>query len=86
MLSLTIREGEYVLIGDSVKVHFNRRKGKDLVLGVEAPKNIKITRSKVFTGELEKQAMEGNKEARELSTRIKDDHAELRRKITSRPA
>ena len=86
MLSLTIREGEYVMIGDSIKVHFNRKKGKDLVLGVEAPREVKITRSQAYEGETDKLAEQGDWDAIKLSHRLKQEHAERRQKIKGRTA
>jgi len=82
MLNVTIGQGEYVMIGDSIKVYFNRTKGKALSLGIEAPKDVKVLRRKVYEDGVEKMAGEGNQEAMVLSTRLKEEHAERLQKST----
>ena len=84
MLCVSIREGEYVMIGDSIKVHFNRTKSKDLILGIEAPREINISRSKAYEDGIERMAEEGNQEAQGLSMRLKEEHAERRQRYDSR--
>lgn len=48
MLSLTIKEGEKIWIGDKIQVGvYDIRNGR-VVLWIEAPKNITILRDKLF--------------------------------------
>ena len=86
MLCLSLSEGEYVMIGDSIKVHFNRTKGKDLVLGVEAPREVEIKRGNAYEHGLKKKAEDGNTEALKLSKRLEEEHAERRSRYPGRTA
>lgn len=55
MLKLSIRPGEYLMIGDNVKVIFTGGSGKNLHLLVDAPKEVSVVRSKAAekAGEIE---------------------------------
>ena len=66
------------LLGDNIKVHFNRSKGKDLVLGVEAPREMEIKRRGIYESELDKKAESGDVNAQQLSEQLKKEHAERR--------
>lgn len=46
MLNLSVRPGEYLIIGDNVKVIFTGGTGKNLHVMVDAPKEIPVVRSK----------------------------------------
>jgi len=84
MLCVSIGEGDYVLIGDNIKVHFNRTKGKDLVLGIEAPREVAIQRCQIYEKGLEQRAFDGNNEAKELAQKLKQEHAERRNRYDAR--
>jgi len=84
MLCVSIAEGDYVMIGDSVKVYFNRMKGKELILGVEAPREINIQRCQVYEKGLEQEADRGNLEAKLLSNQLKQEHTERRSRYDAR--
>ena len=47
MLMLTVREGDYITIGDDIKVYLMKGEWKS-VIGIEAPKNIPILRQTVY--------------------------------------
>ncbi|MCL2197571.1 MAG: carbon storage regulator [Defluviitaleaceae bacterium] len=52
MLQLSINEGEYIIIGDDIKVHFDHRVNRDTVdIAVEAPKETTVLRGKLFEKE-----------------------------------
>lgn len=53
MLVLGRKPGEYIVIGDSIKVKVVKSDNGDLRLAVEAPKDVKITRGEVFNQEKE---------------------------------
>ena len=57
MLMLTVRPGEYVTIGDDIKVCVQRGKFEQLMLGIEAPKDLLILRDKVIEREEARSAM-----------------------------
>ena len=54
MLVLGRKPGEYVLIGDNIKVKVVKSDKGDLRLAIEAPKEIRIVRGEVY--EFEKKA------------------------------
>lgn len=51
MLVLGRKPGEYVVIGDNIKVKVVKSETGDLRLAIEAPKDIKITRGEVWEEE-----------------------------------
>lgn len=48
MLVLGRKPGEYIVIGDNVKVKVVKSDNGDLRLAIEAPKDVKITRGEVW--------------------------------------
>lgn len=49
MLQLSINEGEYIIIGDDIKVHFDHKVNRDMVdIAVEAPKETMVLRGKLY--------------------------------------
>lgn len=48
MLVIGRKPGEYLMIGDNIKVKLIKSKDGDLRLAIEAPKEISITRGEVF--------------------------------------
>jgi carbon storage regulator CsrA len=58
MLIITLTDGEYITIGDSIKIKVVKTRGTDVRLGgIEAPPDMEILRSKL----LEKKQNEKNK-------------------------
>ena len=47
MLTLDVREGEYIYIGDNIRICLVKRQGPNNYIGIEAPRNVKILREKV---------------------------------------
>jgi carbon storage regulator len=48
MLILTRKLGESIAIGDDIKITFLDIKGKQLRIGIEAPKNISVHRGEIY--------------------------------------
>jgi len=48
MLVLGRKPGEYIVIGENIKVKVVKSENGDLRLAIEAPKNVKITRGEVW--------------------------------------
>jgi len=48
MLILTRKAGESITIGDDIKIHVIEIKGKQVRLGIEAPKKYSIHREEVY--------------------------------------
>ena len=47
MLVLTRKEQESLLIGDEIRIQIIRIEGDRVIVGIDAPKNIKILRSEI---------------------------------------
>ena len=81
MLIVTLHEGDYVMIGDSVRVHFDHKRGRDsLALGIEAPKDLMVLRGKLYEEGVAEKAAKGDLEAKLLSQRLQSEHKERRRR------
>lgn len=48
MLILTRKLGESITIGDEIKITFLEMAGKQLRIGIEAPKNVSVHRAEVY--------------------------------------
>ena len=48
MLVLTRKPGESIIIGDEIKIHIIEIKGKQVRLGIDAPKKFAIHREEVY--------------------------------------
>lgn len=48
MLVLGRKPGEYVVIGDNIKIKIVKSENGDLRLAIDAPKDVKITRGEVW--------------------------------------
>ena len=80
MLTLSLREGDYFMIGDNIKIVYNRSTGKDCVhINVEAPKNLRILRGQLFEAEIADRARSNDKEAQKIRDELLEMH-ELRDK------
>ena len=55
MLCVMLKEGEYFMLGDDIKVMFiEDSSSKEIKLGIEAPKSVRISRDKLYEEELRK--------------------------------
>lgn len=81
MLHLTLSKGEHVMIGDAIKLTYAKNDGKKVAtLKIEAPREVKITRGKVYEDRLATQASEGDREAMLLLEKVIEENA-VRKKI-----
>ncbi|MCX5855194.1 MAG: carbon storage regulator CsrA [Deltaproteobacteria bacterium] len=48
MLILTRKLGESIAIGDDIRITFLDIKGKQLRIGIEAPKNVSVHRGEIY--------------------------------------
>jgi carbon storage regulator len=48
MLILTRKLGESIAIGDEIKITFLEMMGKQLRIGIEAPRNVSVHRAEVY--------------------------------------
>ena len=51
MLALGRKPGEYIMIGDNIKVKVIKSEKGDLRLAIDAPRDVKITRGEVWEHE-----------------------------------
>jgi len=87
MLLVTLSEGDYIMIGENIKVHFDHKAGRDtLALGIEAPKEVSILRGKLYEEGIAKMADEGDVEAQKLSRKLKKEYEDRRKKSYIRKA
>ena len=87
MLIVSLREGDYVMIGDNIKVHYDSRRGADqLAIGIEAPRDVSVLRGKLYEEGIAKLAEEGDEEALALSKKLKKEYKERRRLSALRQA
>ena len=68
MLKLTVKAGEYLLVGDNIKVVFTGGSANNMHVLVDAPKSMNIVRSTA----LEKYGMAADHKDRELSPEAKE--------------
>ena len=65
MLHIQMHKGEFITIGDGIKVHFSKSgMGDSVTLSIEAPQDLKILRPKHVEDELRILANTGDTEAR----------------------
>lgn len=85
MLFLSLREGDYIMLGGNVKVSYDHSEGKDaLVLGIEAPKDVQVLRGKYYEEEIAKMAAAGNEEAKMLSEKLEQEYRVRQHKYNKR--
>ena len=85
MLIIKLNEGDYVMIGGSIKVHFDHKVSRDtLDLGVEAPSDVTVLRGKLYEEGVAELAKAGDKEALLLYEKLKKAHKERRHKSNIR--
>jgi carbon storage regulator len=52
MLSLLVREGDYLLIGDDIRIHVQKGVGRNMKIGIDAPRSVPVVRGAVYEKEL----------------------------------
>jgi len=79
MLHVTLSKDDYVTIGD-IRIQYGRNNGDGaFVIGIDAPKELKITRKSQYEGQVEKLAAEGDQDAQILTNALLQEHQERRR-------
>ena len=75
MLSISLREGDYFMIGDNIKIIYNRSAGKDSVhINVEAPRELKILRGQLYEEEIALRAKANDKKAQQIRDELLEMH------------
>jgi len=77
-----MRKGEYLLIGDDIKITFQGNNGGSAVsIGVSAPKSVKVTRSALYEKIIDEKAAAGDKNALEINQTLAADRYDRERDI-----
>ena len=65
MLVLNLKEGDYVMLGDNIKVYFEHKFSRDsLDLLIDAPKDVLIMRDKLYEKSIAGKAVSTDKKVR----------------------
>jgi carbon storage regulator len=48
MLLLTRKPGEFIQIGDNIRIHFFSINGRQMKIGIEAPRDVNVMRSELL--------------------------------------
>jgi carbon storage regulator len=72
MLSLLVRQGDYVLIGNDIRIHVQRGVGRNMKIGIDAPKSVPVVRGEVYERSLMEDPYE-NLEELEANRAKKED-------------
>ena len=82
MLVLTVSQGDYLMIGDNIQVHFDGKVDRENIsVAIDAPRNITILRGKLFEENIAEMAADGSYEAQLLSEKLKKEHSKRRKQI-----
>jgi len=79
MLNLTMRPGDYVLIGDEIRITYTGSRGNGICLDISAPRSMNVLRNKLYERIIEKKAAEGDQEAIQVNEAIIADKEERER-------
>ncbi len=67
MLLLTVKEGDYLMIGDDIRIQFiEEMSGKCLRIGIDAPKSLRVSRSKLYEKSLLDEAEKNSSKLEEI--------------------
>ena len=85
MLQLTLNPGEYVVIGDNVKVSYERlSSNRQLVLSFDAPREVQIMRQQIHEEMLIEEAGADSFEGRRLAAQFQEAREERERAAMAR--
>ena len=77
MLQLTLEQGESVMVGENIKIYYDRLKSnKQLVLVFDAPKEVKIVRENLILDQLAAKAEAGDTKAQQRLDKLARDKAD----------
>jgi sRNA-binding carbon storage regulator CsrA len=87
MLYLTMREGDYALVGSDIKVVFSRAHGcNQIMLGFDAPKDVPVVRGQVYEQAMADRALTGDPEALALHSQLRQEREARQQKYSRRQA
>ena len=84
MHTLTVKEGDYILLGEDTFVYFDYKTDRNaLMLSIDAPRHVEILRSKPYEQALAHEAEGGNAAAAQQLTRLKRDRQKMYKKTAA---
>jgi sRNA-binding carbon storage regulator CsrA len=87
MLNVQLYTGEFLTIGENVRVHFKKSNMRDsITLSVEAPRDVLVLRPKHIQCDLESLAQQGDREAQATLNRIYNAKQEREARVEARRA
>ncbi len=72
MLSLLVQEGDYVLIGDNIRIHIQKGIGRNMKIGIDAPRSVPVVRGELYEKLLMENAL-GNIDELEQNRHVKEN-------------
>ena len=79
---MTVYEGDYVLIGENIRVFFDHRVNRDVMaITVDAPKDVTVLRDVLYEDEVSERAAAGDAEAQLLAKKLKKERAKKQREF-----
>jgi sRNA-binding carbon storage regulator CsrA len=85
LLYITLREGDYFMVGGNVKITYERTTGKDrMFIGIDAPRDVQVLRGQMYENEIAKLAEAGDPEAQEIHRKLLEEYEGRTRKYTAR--
>ena len=82
MLYITLNKGDYVMVGDNIRVYYEKPNGDNgFMIGIEAPKDVSILRSDLYKRMLAEES--GEVTAHIATQTIEEDYLERRNRNDS---
>ena len=78
MLVINLNEGDYIMVGDNVRINYDHIQGSQVVLAIDAPREVAIMRGKFYEENLRKLAENGDKSAKRLYDKLQLEFEEKR--------
>ena len=80
MLSLTMKDGDYFVIGDDIKITFSKSSYRGaLSVGIDAPRSMKVVRNKLLEKIADEKAAAGDADGLAMKEQIRKDKEDLAR-------
>ncbi|MCL2015174.1 MAG: carbon storage regulator [Defluviitaleaceae bacterium] len=76
MLVINLNEGDYIMIGDNVRINYDHSQGSQVVLAIDAPREIPVKRGKFYEEGLKKLAENGDLAAKQLYDKLQAEFEE----------
>jgi len=85
-LRITSQKGDYVMIGDSVKVEYKGNKKGRPSIGITAPRDMQILRRNLYEAEIKEHADQGDVHAQALLDTLQEERAQRKKQVDNQIA